>query len=148
MFIFKKLYPFFKKNAIISLVIIFQFAFIFYNVQAVTVLEYIKGQGGNNQNGLLDTAEKSGFFEGTPSASDPVSLIGTYVQYFLSFMGVIFLGLMIYGGYIWMKARGNDSEATKAKGIMMDSGIGLVIIFSAYVISNFIISNLAGSTAQ
>ncbi|MCX6796066.1 MAG: hypothetical protein NTW06_01050 [Candidatus Falkowbacteria bacterium] len=69
--------------------------------------------------------------------------IGKYIQAALSFLGVLFLILMIYGGYVWMKARGNESEVTRAKEILTNAGIGLVIVILAYAISYFVISALA-----
>lgn len=66
----------------------------------------------------------------------------------LSMIGVIFLVLMIYGGYIWMAARGDEAEAKKAKGIITMAIIGLVVVIAAYAISTFVVGRLiAGATA-
>jgi hypothetical protein len=138
--------PNFKKKILFCLLSVGLILFETNTVLSQSVLDNIRG-GGGKSGWLRDTAVLSGFDTKNEKQS-LVELIGTYVQYFLSFMGVIFLGLMIYGGYVWMKARGNDSESTKAKGIMMDSGIGLIIIFSAYVISSFILSSLTTTTVQ
>lgn len=65
----------------------------------------------------------------------------------LSMIGVIFLVLMIYGGYIWMAARGDEAEAKKAKGIITMAIIGLVVVVAAYAISAFVVGRLiAGAT--
>ena len=64
--------------------------------------------------------------------------IGTIIQIVLTFLGVIFLLLMIYGGYIWMLARGNEQEITKAKDIIKNSIIGLIIVLAAYAITAFV----------
>jgi cbb3-type cytochrome oxidase subunit 3 len=61
--------------------------------------------------------------------------IGEIIQAFLSFLGVIFLVLMIYGGYAWMMARGNEQEVVKAKNIITNAIIGLVIVLAAYAIT-------------
>ena len=37
-----------------------------------------------------------------------------------------------------MLARGNDQEVTKAKNLLTDSIIGLIIVFAAYAITVFI----------
>ena len=50
-------------------------------------------------------------------------------------MGVVFLILMIYGGYLWMLARGNEQEVEKAKNIIQNALIGLVIVLAAYAIT-------------
>lgn len=65
----------------------------------------------------------------------------------LSMIGVIFLILTVYGGYIWMSARGDEAQAKKAKGIITMAVIGLVIVVAAYAISAFVVGRLiAGST--
>jgi len=51
-----------------------------------------------------------------------------------SFLGVIFTALVIYGGIRWMTARGNEEEVQKAKRIIRDSAIGLVITLGSYSI--------------
>ncbi len=66
----------------------------------------------------------------------------------LSFLGVIFLILMIYGGITWMTARGNEKNVDEAKDIIFDSIIGLVIIIAAYAITFFITSIFANQTLQ
>lgn len=68
------------------------------------------------------------------------SMVGQAITVALSFVGVIFLGLMVYGGYIWMVARGNEQEVEKAKNIIKNSIIGIVIVLGAYVISYYVIS--------
>ena len=72
--------------------------------------------------------------------------IGDIVQAVLSFLGVIFLVLMIYGGYLWMTARGNEEQVTKAKNLITAAIIGLIIVISAYAISYFIIKSLSDTT--
>lgn len=56
----------------------------------------------------------------------------------LSFVGVLFLILMIYAGIMWMTAQGNDQQVTKAKDQLINAIIGLVIIFAAYAITSFV----------
>lgn len=73
--------------------------------------------------------------------------VATIVSAGLSMVGVIFLVLMIYGGYIWMIARGDEAEAKKAKGIITMAIIGLVVVIAAYAISTFVVGRLiAGAT--
>jgi len=43
-------------------------------------------------------------------------------------MGALFLILMIYGGFTWMTAQGNEEKIAKAKRIIVNAVIGLSII--------------------
>lgn len=72
----------------------------------------------------------------------PEDMISTIITTVLSFIGVIFLALAIYGGFIWMLARGNEQEVEKAKQIIQNSIIGLVVVIGAYAISWYIINAL------
>jgi len=74
-----------------------------------------------------------------PKDATPIqSRVGSIVGIALSFVGVIFLILMIYAGVMWMTAAGNETQVSKAKDIIIASVIGLVIVLSAYAITYFI----------
>ena len=53
---------------------------------------------------------------------------------------------MIYGGFIWMLARGNEEHIKKAKEIIEAAILGLVIIFLAYTVTNFVLGRLLTGT--
>jgi hypothetical protein len=55
--------------------------------------------------------------------------------------------LMIYGGYNWMTAAGDEQKIDKAKDTIRAAMIGLIIIIAAYAISIFVISRLWGAGA-
>jgi hypothetical protein len=63
---------------------------------------------------------------------------GQIVGVVLSFVGVIFLVLMIYAGITWMTAAGNEQQVTKAKTLMINATIGIIVVFAAYAITSFI----------
>lgn len=67
-------------------------------------------------------------------------IIGQVINVFFSMVGVIFLILMVYAGYLWMMAQGNEEQVTKAKALIRSSIIGLIIAVSAYAITWFIFS--------
>ena len=87
----------------------------------------------------------AGYNIGEAKAEDMISLIITTV---LTFVGVIFLVLAIYGGYIWMMARGNEQEVEKAKNTLTAAVIGLVIVIAAYAISYYVINALGGAALK
>ena len=73
------------------------------------------------------------------------TMIGSFISLALSFLGVIFLILVIYGGFIWMLARGKEEEAKRAMQIIQMALIGLVIVIAAYSISYVVMSNLSST---
>lgn len=58
----------------------------------------------------------------------PLSTAFTIVYWTSSFLGIIFLVLIIYAGFIWFMARGNEEEVTKAQTILKRAVIGLIIV--------------------
>lgn len=86
------------------------------------------------QYGLQETAKGAGI----PTQGTLQGRIGQITGAALSLIGVIFFVLMIYGGYLWMTARGDSKIAEKAKNIIIDAVIGLVITGAAYIITSFV----------
>lgn len=74
------------------------------------------------------------------------SIVSTGIKAFLSILGIIFIILIIYAGYVYMMAGGNESEVDKAKTTIRRAIIGLIITVSAYAITYFVFSNLDSMT--
>lgn len=72
--------------------------------------------------------------------------VGRIIQIVLSIVGVLFFALMVYAGYLWMMARGDEGEVEKARAIIKMAIIGLVITLSAYTASFFIVRMIGGAT--
>ena len=88
------------------------------------------------------TAKVAGF----PDPKSIPEIIGALIGIVLSFVGIIFLCLTIYGGFLWMTSGGNEVKILKAKETLRHSIIGLLIILSAYSITKFVIAALVSST--
>ena len=116
---------------------------IFSPVQATTTTENIE----SGLEDVLDAANKKGN-AGTVlrNFSNPEDKITSIIGTVLSFVGVAFLILMIYGGILWMTSQGNDTQIKKAKGILINGIIGLVIVIFAYAITAYIGNTLTNSS--
>lgn len=91
-----------------------------------------------------DLLGKTGVGGSTPADASnqlPV-IIGNIVKAAISVLGIVFLILLIYGGFIWMTARGEADKVDRAKGTITRAIIGLIIIVSAYAISSFVVSRI------
>ncbi len=91
--------------------------------------------------GLDDSAQKVTAFQNQVSSPDTNFLntkIGLIIGLVLSFVGVIFLLLMIYAGLTWMTAQGNQEQVNKAKDLMINAVVGLIIVLAAYAITAFV----------
>ncbi|MBU0660911.1 carbohydrate binding domain-containing protein [Patescibacteria group bacterium] len=76
------------------------------------------------------------------SGTDIRIVIARIIQAGLGLLGTIALVLMVYAGFIWMTAGGQEDKIAQAKKIMINAVIGLVIILSALAIVQFVIRSL------
>ena len=70
--------------------------------------------------------------------------VGQIIKITLGMLGVVFMILTIYGGWLWMTAAGNEQRVEQAKNLLRDSIIGLIIIVSAFALTNFVTGSLTG----
>ena len=106
-------------------------------------------EGGILSETLRGTAQFSGYETSRVESPTFISqTIATIINYILGLMGVVFAILIIYGGWEWMTAGGNEEQVTKGKKYLINSTIGLIIILSAYTITWFVTSSIARSTNQ
>ncbi|OQB44510.1 MAG: hypothetical protein BWY03_00032 [Parcubacteria group bacterium ADurb.Bin159] len=68
-----------------------------------------------------------------------VTVIGNIIKWVLGFLGLIATIIIIIGGFQWMSSGGNQEKIDKAKKLMINGLIGLIIVVLAYSISWFII---------
>ncbi|MFA4873496.1 MAG: Ig-like domain-containing protein [Patescibacteria group bacterium] len=76
------------------------------------------------------------------STQDVRITIANIIRYALGVIGIVFLVLIIYGGVTWMTAGGDAQRVEKAKKIITNAVIGLIIIFLAFGIVSFVIGKL------
>lgn len=92
----------------------------------------------NNISGPAEVMQNTAHL-GNASLSFTIAII---IKVILSLLGIIFLILMIFTGYRWMTASGNEEAVTKAKHTLKTSIIGLIIILAAFAITTFIFEEL------
>lgn len=64
----------------------------------------------------------------------------------LGLLGTICVVLILYAGFKWMTAGGNEENAKEAQNILKYAIIGLVVILSAYAITRYLFVNLFKAT--
>ena len=91
-------------------------------------LERLQGLGGADGLGL---AEK-------PLAE----IIGNIVSGFLGLLGIVFFVYMVWAGYTWMTAQGDEKKVEKARDTIKNSIIDLALVLAAYGITRLVVSLL------
>jgi len=80
------------------------------------------------------------------AAQDPRVTAANIIRLILGFLGIIAVALVMYAGWLWMTAAGEEQKIEQAKKILKNGLIGLLIILAAYGIVSFIISRLLDAT--
>lgn len=93
--------------------------------------------------GLEATARGAGLPVGE---ANPISIVATAVNTLLGFLGALLVMLVIYAGFLWMTAAGEEQKISKAKKLLGNAVIGLAIVLASYAIATFTINSLLEGT--
>lgn len=115
------------KYTTISLIILFLTTVILRFVFTVLAPDYFSE----------DVARELGLV-GLPDA-DLSSTAARIILTVLGLLGIAATAMMIFGGYTWLTASGNEQRVEKAKSILYSAAIGLVIILLSWAIIRFVV---------
>jgi hypothetical protein len=77
----------------------------------------------------------------TPSGltqTDPRQIVAKVIKGFLGLLGILAISLIVYGGYLWITSQGDPTQVEKARNLLKNAAIGLLIILTAYAIVAYI----------
>ena len=116
---------------------------ILFSLATILALPYIVLAESQSTVNLKQVGEKGD----TPpwSGATDTSLAGIVsivIQAFLGLLGVLFLTYLLYAGYHWMTAQGDEKKVDKAKDTITRAVIGLIVTVGAYAITYFVIQKL------
>lgn len=84
----------------------------------------------------------SGGGDGDYSLNDFITLAVKVSQLILGLVGSLSLLMFVYGGVMFLLSAGSSEKVTKAKNILVASVVGLLIVFSSFLIIRFVISTM------
>lgn len=114
----------------------FLFGFLLIDTARASIFDVIT-------KGFAKTGKEAGYkLSGVAPAKEFVPAWLTYVNGFLLIMGLFFAIRTIYGGYLWMTARGKEEQVEKAKSVLIQNIIGIVIIIFARLVAEIAITVL------
>ncbi|MEK7164412.1 MAG: hypothetical protein AAB779_00535 [Patescibacteria group bacterium] len=123
-----------------KIIALFSLSVLAFSLTALPAL----GAGASQD--LLDyldaTAQKGGLTDAPAQDSDVMQIVAGIISTVLGLTGIIFFAQMFYHGFRWMTAAGNDSIITESKSGIKQSIIGIVIVFSSFIASNFVINRI------
>ena len=74
--------------------------------------------------------------------TDPRTVIANIINIALGFLGVIAVGIILFGGFKWMTATGNEDKVEEAKKVLSAGVIGLLIVLSSWALATYAIGAL------
>ena len=77
--------------------------------------------------------------------ADPRDAVVDLISLLMTFLGLIAIVIMLYGGFVWMTAAGNEERVSKAKKIIASGVIGLIVILSSFLIISFVETNVTNA---
>jgi len=69
-------------------------------------------------------------------------LIGRFFQIVLGALGLIYMCVLVYGGYSWFTASGESEKVEKANKTLGNATWGFLIVLVAFTIVTFAVTNL------
>jgi Na+/proline symporter len=99
-------------------------------------------------NSALNALDQVGDKANPIKVADPILVILNIINYLLTFLGVVFILLIIYGGFVWMTAAGNEEKIKKGKEILKTAVIGLIVIVLSRVFFGFVMDRINGATTN
>lgn len=132
----------FKQKIIISFVL----CLTLFSVVNFALADTSGGAVGGVDKQLLEELDKAGG-AAQLSGKDPRLIVADVVKTLLSILGTIFLVLVVYAGFLWMTAAGDEKKVEKAQSIIKMAIIGLAVVLLSYSITLFVTYWLQVATA-
>lgn len=114
--------------------------FFLFATNAVLAQTPPQGIGDKALDSLKRSGYRAGFTRDPQKIPSFIAILGTYVNGLLTLIGVLFMLLVMYGGFVWMTAAGDEGKIERAKKMVGGSIIGLGIILMARVITFFLLN--------
>ena len=114
------------------------------SVSIATLTAYAVGTltqvGFAQPNSVLNPLDRP---QASANNTDLRSAVLSLINYFLGFLGLVAVIVIIISGVQLVASQGNDSAVKKAQKTIGYAALGLLIVFFAYAIVNFIVNIIA-----
>ncbi|MFW0838145.1 MAG: hypothetical protein ACKKL5_04045 [Candidatus Komeilibacteria bacterium] len=122
----------------------------------ILLLPAVVGAAGNQpasdldqlQMGQFDALENAVTGQGDQEPASVDSIVAYIIRMALSFLGFIFIILIIVSGFQWMTAGGNEETIKTSRKRMTNAVIGLAIVIAAFAISEFVLGTIINATLR
>ena len=71
---------------------------------------------------------------------DAATMVALIIQIFMGFLATNFVISIMYAGFNWMNAGGEEKKVEEARNRTVHGAIGILIVVSFYVLTNFVLT--------
>lgn len=84
---------------------------------------------------------------GITTIKTPGQVVANVVQIILGFLGLVGVIMMLYAGFLWLTAGGEEEKAKKGRTLLFQALIGILIVLAAYSVTYFVLQELTKAVA-
>lgn len=74
------------------------------------------------------------------------TFLGTTINYLFGVVTIVFLTVILIGGYVWMTAQGQPEQIDRAKKFILNGVFGMMVVFLSYGLVTVILFFLNAAT--
>lgn len=94
------------------------------------------------EEGLGQAGEAAGY----TTNLELTTIVANIINVILGLTGMAFVIILVYAGILYLTAAGEEGNVKKAKGLIKNSVLGIIIIVSAYAIATYVFTALTAVT--
>jgi amino acid transporter len=142
-----------KKIWLATIAIIF-FTVLGGSVIALEPVHAVSDAGKEALKFLDNTARTGGLLSGDADAAPDAGetgvlrIISNIINVLLGFVGIIFFIQLFWAGIRWMTSAGNEEVVKEAKQTIKTAVIGIVVVLSAFLITNFVLNQIKSVSSK
>jgi hypothetical protein len=94
-----------------------------------------------NSTGLVEAGRAAGLSSicSSDASACIATLVGKFLNMVLGFIGLILFLYVVYGGFLYMSAGGDDKQVKMAKDTLQNAVVGVFLVVLAFGISSFVL---------
>lgn len=82
---------------------------------------------------------------GAGAQTSIAAIVASIILTVLGLLGVIFVVLLTYGGFLWVASAGEEDKVKKATGLIFNAILGALIVIAAYAITYYVLQKLVAA---
>lgn len=72
-------------------------------------------------------------------------IVANIIKVLLTLLGILYLCYVVYGGFVWMTAAGNEDKIQQAKSTILTGAIGVGVILTSFAVARLVVIALGCS---